>query len=83
MSKARDYRDYTVEKGVLQFVEPTPAGDITALDLSFSNDELQEFSRLIEVVWRHIMELNLPDTDTYDQSYKGMLEFEQTLLAEY
>ena len=83
VESSRDYRDYTVEKGVLQFVEPTPAGDITALDLSFTSDELQEFSRLVEVVWRHIMTLDLPNTDSYDQSYKGMLEFEQSLLTEY
>lgn len=83
VESSRDYNSYTVEKGVLQFVEPTPSGDIAALDLSFTADELQEFSRLIEVVWRRIMTLDLPDTDSYDQSYKGMLDFEQSLLAEY
>jgi DNA helicase-2/ATP-dependent DNA helicase PcrA len=83
VERSRDYHDYTVTAGILQFVEPTPAGDITALDLSFSNDELAEFSQLIEVVWRHIMALDLPITDDYEQSYKGVLAFEQSLLAEY
>lgn len=80
---SRDYHAYTVERGVLQFVEPTPSGDIPAIDLSFTADELTEFRKLIEVVWRHIMALDLPSVDSYDQSYKGMLAFEQALLAEY
>jgi hypothetical protein len=83
VERSRDYRNYSVEKGVLQFVEPTPAGDITALELSFTSDELHEFSKLIEVIWRHIMSLDLPETDSYEQSYKGMLAFEQDLLASY
>jgi DNA helicase-2/ATP-dependent DNA helicase PcrA len=83
VERSRDYHDYNVAQGVLQFVEPTPAGDITALDLSLNDDELAEFSQLIEVVWRHIMTLDLPVTDDYEQSYKGVLAFEQSLLAEY
>lgn len=80
---SRDYHTYAVEQGVLQFVEPTPSGDIINLDLEFSQVELDRFARLIEVVWRHIMTLDLPDTDSYDQSYKGILAFEDALLEEY
>lgn len=80
---SRDYHSYTVEQGVLQFVEPTPAGTIAALDLSFNRDELERFKKLIEVVWRHIMTLDLPDISSYDQSYKGMVAFEEALLEDY
>ena len=83
VERSRDYTNFTVEQGILQFVEPTPAGDIVALEVSFSSDELAEFSRLIEVVWRHIMTLDLPPIARYEQSYKGVLAFEQDLLARY
>ena len=80
---SRDYHSYTVTQGVLQFVEPTSTGAIAALDLSFTDEELERFKKLIEVVWRHIMALDLPNTDTYEQSYKGMLAFEDALVEEY
>jgi DNA helicase II / ATP-dependent DNA helicase PcrA len=83
VERSRDYHDYTVARGVLQFVEPTVAGDIVAIDLVPTPDELERFSQLIEVIWRHIMAVDLPNTDSYEQSYKGILAFEQDLLSEY
>ncbi|MNY16080.1 PD-(D/E)XK nuclease superfamily protein [compost metagenome] len=80
---SRDYQTYTVDHGVLQFVEPTKQGNILALDASFTPDELMRFSKLIEAVWRHICTLDLPDISAYDQSYKGMLDFERDLLENY
>jgi ATP-dependent DNA helicase UvrD/PcrA len=77
---SRDYSRYTFDRGILQFVEPTPAGEIIALEASFSHDELQEFTQLIQKVWHHITALDLPDTSQYDPSYKGILAFENDLL---
>lgn len=83
VERSRDYSNYTVNKGILQFVEPTPSGEITALELSFTTEELEDFSKLIEAVWHCIMTLDLPDTDSYEQSYKGILAFEQDLLTDH
>jgi DNA helicase-2/ATP-dependent DNA helicase PcrA len=80
---SRDYRQYTVEKGCLQFVEPTPRGDILSLEATASTEELETFRKLIEAVWKKIITLDLPDTSNYDPSYKGMLAFEQDLLENY
>ncbi|MDB5168394.1 MAG: uvrD [Candidatus Saccharibacteria bacterium] len=80
---SRDYNQYTVEKGCLQFVEPTPRGDILSLEASCTPEELETFRLLIKAVWKKIMTLDLPDTNTYEQNYKGMLAFEQDLIAEY
>jgi DNA helicase-2/ATP-dependent DNA helicase PcrA len=80
--KSRDYGKYAVEKGVLQFVEPTKRGEILALESSFTTDELHRFSRLIEAVWRHIVTLELPDTTTFEPTFKGMLALEDLLLDE-
>ena len=80
---SRDYRDFIVDHGVLQFVEPNKAGGILALDATFTKDELEQFSALIKAVWKHICILDLPDISAYDQSYKGMLDFEHDLLDNY
>jgi DNA helicase-2/ATP-dependent DNA helicase PcrA len=77
---SRDYRQYTVEKGCLQFVEPTPRGEILSLEATASDEELETFRKLIEAVWKKIITLDLPDTSNYEQSYKGMLAFEKDLL---
>jgi DNA helicase-2/ATP-dependent DNA helicase PcrA len=80
---SRDYNQYTVTNGCLQFVEPTARGEILSLEACATAEELDTFRKLIEVVWRKIMALDLPDTTGYDQSYKGMVAFEQDLLKEY
>jgi hypothetical protein len=82
VESSRDFGKYTVDTSILQFVEPTPTGDIIALDLSFDSTELEEFSRLIQAVWKRIITLDLPDATDFEPSYKGMLAFEQSLLAD-
>lgn len=77
---SRDYGKYSFKKGVLQFVEPAHNGEIIALETTFSDAELEEFSQLIMAIWRRIMSLDLPDTSSYEPSYKGMLAFEHDLL---
>lgn len=77
---SRDYGKYAFQKGVLQFVEPTNSGEIISLETSFSSDELEEFAKLIGIIWNRIITLDLPDTSSYESTYKGMLAFEQDLL---
>ena len=80
IKKSRDYSKYDVASGVLQFVEETSHGNITALEASFTDEELNEFEKLINAVWHHIVSLDLPDASGYDQSYKGVLAFEADLV---
>ena len=82
IENSRDYSGYTVERGVLQFVEPTSSGKIVALDFTFDPDELKRFAMLIEKVWNHIVTLDLPDTSGYETRYKGILDFESDLLED-
>ncbi|MDB5180134.1 MAG: uvrD [Candidatus Saccharibacteria bacterium] len=77
---SRDYSKYTVTEGYLEFVEPNRSNDIATLSLSFDSEELKRFSLLIGKVWKHITLLDLPDTSTYEPTYKGLLAFEQDLL---
>jgi len=80
VENSRDYSNYKVDSGIMQFVEPTTSGDIIALDTVFNNDELDRFVKLINAVWIHIIKLDLPDISNYDTSYKGILDFEQNLI---
>lgn len=79
---SRDYSNFTFTGGRLQFVEPDiKTGDILSLEDTFSREELVEFTQLIEIIWRKITTLDLPDISDYSADYKGMLQFEKDLLA--
>ncbi len=80
VENARDYRGHVVESGVLQFVEPTRAGNIVALVAEFTSTDQTHFTQLINAVWRHIIDFDLPDTSGYSPTLKGILAFEQDLI---
>lgn len=83
VTSSRDYGNFSFTGARLQFVEPDmKTGDILNLEDTFSEKELAEFARLINVVWRKITALELPDIYDYSADYKGMLQFEEDLLTE-
>ena len=79
--QSREYAGHTVEQGSIQFVEPTKSGEIITLDTTFTNEEVADFTRLIQVIWNKIITLDLPDTSNYSPDYKGMVAFENDLLG--
>jgi DNA helicase II / ATP-dependent DNA helicase PcrA len=79
---SRDFSTYTVDKGILQFVEPDTTGKILALEMEYNSEELERFARLIEAVYTHIVTLDLPNAADYTADYAGMLQFERDLLGE-
>lgn len=79
-TRSRDYGKYTVKQAVLQFVEATPQNEIVGLEAQFSRDDLDQFSQLVEIIWEHIQNFDLPDTSAYSPDLKGMLAFEEDLL---
>lgn len=80
VENSRDYHSFNVDTGVMQFVEPTPNGQIIDIDTEFDVKEMERFVQLINAVWKHITEINLPDISKYDSTYKGILKFEQDLI---
>lgn len=80
VENSRDYHDYEIDTGIIQFVEPSISGDIISLDIKFEKEELERLTKLINAVWSHIVELNLPDISDYEPTYKGILAFEQDLI---
>ena len=80
VERSRDYGAFTVGTGALEFIEPTKAGKSISLELNYEDSELDRLQALIDIVWDHIVRLDLPDVTTYDNSIKGILAFEQDLL---
>ena len=80
VEKSRNYHEYSMNKGVLQFVEPNDQKEIVALDLEISTEELANFEKLIHKVWQKIMTFDFPDTSAYPDTYKGVLQFEADLI---
>jgi len=80
VESSRDYHSFEANDSSVQFIEPDAMGGVTTLRLDFSRDELDDFTKLIESVWRHIINLDLPDTSNYDTTYKGILKFENDLI---
>lgn len=78
---SRDYRNYKVARGILDFVEADGDNTLHRLTTPFDAEELLRFSNLLRAIWRRIQTLDLPDTSNYDPSYKGIIRFEQDLLA--
>ncbi len=81
IENSRDWRKYTMTEGILQFVEPDPSGKIIDLRLTdFDTAELERFTKLISIIWKHINELSFPDTSGYENSIDGIKQFEDDLL---
>ena len=81
-SGSRDFSRYSVEKCIIQFVEPTKSGDIISLETTFTNEERERLKKLIQAVWRHIITLDMPDVSSFEPTYKGILAFEDYLIDE-
>lgn len=79
---SRDFANYKVTSGVLQFVEPTQSGEIHTLSLDLDSSELERMAKLINAVWQRIINCDFPDTTQFDSSYKGVLAFEDSLLED-
>ncbi|HET6747375.1 MAG TPA: ATP-dependent DNA helicase [Candidatus Saccharimonadales bacterium] len=80
VTHSRDFAKYDIEKAVLQFIEATPQQEIVSLEARFSREDLEEFAQLVQIIWRHIQALDLPDVSGYDTSYQGIIAFEKDLL---
>ena len=81
VERSRDYHAYKVERGILEFVEADGDNTLHRLTTPFDAEELLRFSNLLRAIWRRIQTLDLPDTSSYESSYRGILKFENDLLG--
>lgn len=76
---SRQFRGYTVTRGIIQFVEPDKNGVIHRLDMDYDSTELDEFSTLIAAVWQRIQALDMTLPTVYESSLRGILKFESDI----
>ena len=79
---SHSFKNYTVADAYLEFVEPDEDGIIQELHVSFGDTETQHMRALVQAVWQHIMDLDLPDTSSYTPDLSGVEAFEADLIAE-
>jgi DNA helicase-2/ATP-dependent DNA helicase PcrA len=80
IENSRTYGKYTVERGILQFIEPDINKQILELENIYDKTELDNFTKLVQAVWQHIINLDLPNIGSYEPTLKGILVFEQDLI---
>lgn len=82
LENSREYRNYKVTKGRIDWIAPDDYGDTIALELNFNDKEAAQIKRLIATVFRHIKTLNLPDTTQAATASAPAKAFFDQLLAE-
>lgn len=80
LENSREFTNYTVTTGVLEFVEPLN-DQIIRLEMTYDDAEMREFRRLIAAIWSRIQSLDLPAVDEFSPDFAGMVQFEQSLLS--
>lgn len=77
------YRNYTVTKGRIEFIEPDTDNRIHALELAFKDEECERVRRLIQAMWHQVMALDFADITAYEPTLAGIRQFETDLLEQF
>ena len=80
VENSRDFGGkYQVKQGVIEFVEPM-RGKLIDLTLDIDQVQVERLQKLIEVVYKKIINLDFPDISKYSKDMMGILQFEEDLL---
>jgi DNA helicase-2/ATP-dependent DNA helicase PcrA len=69
-----------VVRGVLDYIEPKN-DEIIDLPMTMSEEKVDRLKNLTSIVYKKIINLDFPDTSKYSQDLKGIVQFEEDLLA--
>jgi DNA helicase-2/ATP-dependent DNA helicase PcrA len=80
VENSKDYGSkYQVHRGMLEFVEPKN-DELIDLNLEIAVEDVTRTTELIKIVYQKIRDLDFPDTSSYKQNLKGIVDFEDDLL---
>ena len=82
LENCKDYQNYKVTKGRIDYVAPNDEDEIISLGLNFKDDEAEEIKHLIQVVYRHIKALDLPDIEAARETNNPTKALYDQLVAE-
>ena len=82
LENSRDYRNYKVTKGRIDWIAPNDFGETITLELDFKDAEAEQIKQLIKVVYNHIKTLDFPDTSAAEATSNPTKSFFDQLLAE-
>ncbi len=71
---------YTVDKGMVEFIEPDETGAIVRLELNFDKELVERTAKLARAVWQSVQSLKFPDTSAYPPTVAGIRQFENDLI---
>jgi DNA helicase-2/ATP-dependent DNA helicase PcrA len=71
-----------VNRGILEFVEPKKTNNkMIELELELDKEKTEKLKKLIEIVYKKIMNLDFPDVNKYSKDLKGIQKFEEDLIG--
>jgi DNA helicase-2/ATP-dependent DNA helicase PcrA len=79
VENSRDYAEYKVNRGVLEFIEHLD-GALIDLPLDINREDYERITKLASIVYGKIMNLDFPDVSKYSKDLKGIKQFEDDLL---
>ena len=82
IENSKDFRNYKVTTGRIDYISPDDDGDIVSLELKFNEKEAAEIRHLIQVVFKHIKALDLPDITVAQKSSNPTKAFYDQLVSE-
>lgn len=65
----------------LEFVEENDRGELITLNLEINNEEVERVKKLLAAVYKKIINTEFPDISNYSPDYKGIVAFEDDLIA--
>lgn len=82
IENSHSYKGYNVTAGRLEFIEPDDLGTINTLELRFNDQDLSRTKQLLQALWKHVHDLNFPDTAAYPATMTGIRQFEDDLISD-
>ncbi len=85
IENAPEFSGYTVEKGILEFIEPDKRTEKTYnFEVFFKPEEEERLKTLIQAVWAKIKSFNFElDEEKYSKDIKGTRAFEADLITDF